>query len=362
MNDYSDRSGIVEQVLDLPNLADTLEAEQFRLFLDHLPFGVAVSSLHPDEVILYVNAEFERLTGLTSSDVQDKTWTALSGHRTDRKNGGGELCDAIVAKEEYLGTFTLKVDHSPSMVDVWSNTILNDEGEPAFRLVALSGINQARQSEREDFERKIQEKDMLLRELQHRVKNNLQMITALIRLEARNLNDAPTTAHFDRLAGRVEALALLYRSLSQTEIGETVDLGVYLSQVATAVMNAHAVEGIRFELKVDTWPVSINVAMPTGLVVNELLTNALKHAFVGRDHGRISLVGLVDDTGWHITVSDDGIGLQPGTEWPKRGKLSALIMQSLRENAKAQLDVQSAPGAGTRVKLLFPRDKASEAR
>ena len=61
-------------------------------------------------------------------------------------------------------------------------------------------------------------------------------------------------------------------------------------------MRAHAVEGIRLDLKVDTWPVSINVAMPAGLVVNELLTNALKHAFAGRDGGTITLHSLVDET------------------------------------------------------------------
>jgi len=77
----------------------------------------------------------------------------------------------------------------------------------------------------------------------------------------------------------VDALALLYRSLSEDEKRETVDLGVYVSQIASAVMSAHSVEGIRLALKVDTWPVSINAAMPASLVVNELMTNALKHAF-----------------------------------------------------------------------------------
>jgi two-component sensor histidine kinase len=112
--------------------------------------------------------------------------------------------------------------------------------------------------------------------LQHRVKNNLQMITALIRLESRNLHDSATGEHFDRLAGRVEALGLLYDSPSREVQDESIDLGVYLSQVASAVMRVHAPEGVRLDLKVDTWPVSIDVAMPAGLVVNELLTNSLK--------------------------------------------------------------------------------------
>jgi two-component sensor histidine kinase len=79
----------------------------------------------------------------------------------------------------------------------------------------------------------------LLRELQHRVKNNLQMITALIRLEARTLpDDNATTEAFDRLAGRIEALAVLYRALAEEGAAESIDLGIYLSEVASAVMRS----------------------------------------------------------------------------------------------------------------------------
>ncbi len=211
----------------------------------------------------------------------------------------------------------------------------------------------------EELEQRIGEKDTLLRELQHRVKNNLQMITALIRLEARNVSDVADGARFDRLAGRVESLALLYRALSDENQSEEVDLGVYLSQVASAVMKAHAIEGIRLELKVDTWPVSVNVAMPAGLVVNELMTNALKHAFEGRDGGTIKLHSLVDDIGCKVIVADDGVGLPLGEEWPQRGKLSALIVKSLQENARAQLDVTSILGVGTTVTIRFTRAAAT---
>jgi two-component sensor histidine kinase len=94
--------------------------------------------------------------------------------------------------------------------------------------------------------------------------------------------------------------------LSADAPADSIDLGIYLSQIASAVMKAHAVEGVRLDLKVDTWPVSINVAMPTGLVVNELLTNALKHAFSERSGGTITLRSLVDETGCQVTVADDG--------------------------------------------------------
>jgi len=198
----------------------------------------------------------------------------------------------------------------------------------------------------------------LLRELQHRVKNNLQMITALIRLEARSLPDDATTEALARLASRVEALSVLYRALQASGSDETIDLGVYLSEVAAAVMRAQAVEGIRLDLKVDTWPVAIDVAMPTGLVVNELLTNALKYAFVGRGGGVVTLRALVDENGCSVIVADDGDGLPPGIKWPQSGKMSALMVQSLRENAHARITVESEPGHGLKVVIFFARSEA----
>ena len=147
--------------------------------------------------------------------------------------------------------------------------------------------------------------------------------------------------------------------LSSVGAEGAVDLGVYLSQIASSVMQAHAQEGVRLELKVDTWPVSINVAMPAGLVVNELMTNALKHAFADRDGGVITLSSLVDDAGCHVVVTDNGAGLPAGSSWPQQGKLSAVIVQSLRQNAKAEIEVHSAPNQGLRVNIFFARKAAA---
>jgi two-component sensor histidine kinase len=104
----------------------------------------------------------------------------------------------------------------------------------------------------------------------------------------------------------------------------------------------------------------VNVAMPTGLVVNELLTNSLKHAFIGRDSGTIKLHSLVDEKGCRIVVGDDGVGYPPDMEWPKPGKLSALIVQSLQQNAKAKLEVKTSPGNGTYVTITFTRTAAAK--
>lgn len=349
----------IEQLHDNPDLADALESDQFKQFLDQVPVAIAVSELRQPEVIVYANLEFERLSLRTGAEIVGQSWSILPGTRGEEGQRIA-LGEAITKASDFIGTFTIEHDGGNThVVDAWSNIIENDAGQAVFRLVALLGTGIRTDEHRQKLEQRIHDKDTQLRELQHRVKNNLQMVTALIRLEARNIPDDAEVERFDRLAGRVESLALLYSALEAEAQGTEVDLGIYLSQIASAVMRAHAVEGIRLDLQVDTWPVSINVAMPTGLVVNELLTNALKHAFEGRDGGTITLHSLVDDNGCRVIIADDGVGLPDGVEWPKRGKLGALIVKSLRENAKAGVDVKSTPGEGLSVTITFARAAAS---
>ena len=340
-------------LIDPAIIAEALESDRFKQFLDHMPVAVAVSELQPSEIVTYANLEFQRLVGRTALEIEGKSWRALPG--IGSADGDDRLLrDAVKDDSEYIGVFTIEREAGTINVDVWSNTIVDDLGQPIYRLVAMgSAPASADQQSAETLA--LHNKDLLLKELQHRVKNNLQMITSLIRSEARSLQNNESSASFSRLAGRVNALAVLYDALSRDEANDQVDLGAYLGQIAAAVMQAHAAEGVRLDTKIDTWPVSVNVAMPTGLVVNEVLTNSLKHAFNGRAGGVIQLHSLIDDDGCHITVSDDGVGLPEGAVWPQPGRLSAIIVQSLKQNASAKVTVKSAPGKGVAVTISFGR-------
>jgi two-component sensor histidine kinase len=343
-------SGPADQLLEAPDFADALESDRFKQLLDKAPFAIAISALQPAERIVYANLEFARLTAQPTREILGGRWDRLPGTATD--DPALSLGRAVTREHDYVGAFTIP---QAGPVDAWSNIIEGDDGEPAFRLVALVKAASAA-SVLDQLKQRVREKDLQLRELQHRVKNNLQMITALIRVEAQGVADRSTSEGFDRLAGRVEALGLLYRALTDSDAEGEVDLGTYLSEIASAVMRAHALEGIRLDMRVDSWPVSIDVAMPAGLVVNELLTNSLKHAFAGRDGGTITLHCIAGERGCRVVIADDGVGLPAGLSWPKTGKLSALIARSLIQNAKASIDVRSQPGEGTRVTIRFNCD------
>ncbi len=344
------------------DLSFALEQDRFKQFLDRIPIAVAVAELGPPEKVVYANHEFERLSGQLNAAVLGRGWQGLPGAALGAESPVS-LGQAIIDGADYLGTFNMPHEDGTLLVDAWSSLIEDDEGAPAFRLVALVAAATRTPSILEQLEEQVQEKDTQLKELQHRVRNNLQMITALIRVEARGVSDLSTGEGFDRLAGRVEALGLLYRAMSEGEGDGKIDLGIYLSEIASAVMRAHAVEGIHLDLQVEMWPVSLDVAMPAGLVVNELMTNTLKHAFKDGAGGSITLHCTTDGTGGcRIIVADDGIGLPEGYAWPKPGKLSALIVRSLLQNASARMDVQSGPGQGMRVEIVFLSGDATRAR
>ena len=347
----------VGQLLHTPDLAGALESEQFKKFLDQVPIAICVSEMRPAEMIVYANPEFEKLSGWSAAELEHGQWAALGGEGLGTQKGR-LLGAAVVEEADCIGTFKIEHQAGPAVVDAYSNIIEDDDGAACFRLVALVDVTAHEPLDRQALQDRIRDKDTLLLELQHRVKNNLQMITALIRLETRN-TAAPERGSFERLAGRIESLAILYRSLTDGEYESEVDLGTYLAQIASAVMKTHAVEGIRLDMKLDTFSVSVNVAMPTGLVVNELLTNALKHAFEAGQGGTITLRSTVDGDGCRVMVADDGSGLPDGVVWPKPGKLGALIAQSLRDNAKAEIEVESEAGRGTKVTMLFRRSAAA---
>lgn len=352
----------VGEIMATPGMAEALDDDRFKQFLDHLPVAIAVSQLQPLEAISYINLEFERLTGLATAAVIGKDWRQLPGIATP-DGDTTPLGSAVTDRDDFLGSFSITRGDTTIAVDAWSNTIADDYGTELFRLVALADRQTLDDADDEESgavgektaspQKQLRDKDAELMELQHRVKNNLQMITALVRMEARSVPKGESGERFERLAGRIGALSLLYETLSGEGVGETVDLGSYLGLVAASIMRAHSTDGIRLETRLDSWPVAIDIAMSAGLVVNELITNCLKHAFAGRPGGTISLSSTVDATGCRVTVTDDGVGLAEGKTWPTPGRLGAAIARSLVDNARAKLHVTSDPATGVRVEIYF---------
>jgi PAS domain S-box-containing protein len=354
----------VGELLSSPEMVKAAENEEFKRFLDHIPIAIVISrGLEDEQRIVYANSAFEALQGQSAAELEGKPWSILDSflHEDDPALS---LSLAVAKGEDFLGTFRAERSEGRHiLVQAYASAIEDETGTESYRIAALVDVTDRQRDQRDAFEQQIRNKDLLLKELQHRVKNNLQLITALIRLEARAAQRGDKV-DLDRLAGRVDTLSLLYQALSTDHWGPVVDLGPYLTEIASASVRAHAVDGIGLDLKMSYCPVSINVAMPAGLLVNELLMNSFKYAFTGREKGTISIACECEDQRHRIVYADDGVGLPEGVNWPTPGKLGALIVQTLRENTRQlRFEVVSDPGLGMGATIEFiyspPVHKAS---
>ena len=344
----------VDQLLGSSKLVLAIENDRYKHLLDHVPVAVAVSRGAGDEQqIAYINKAFENLMSMLTSDVEGQSWLCLDGFLNE-DNPAQTLGEAIRDGEEFVGVFRPAGPvERLVIVQAYASVIENDDGIENFRIAALVDVGGRERAQIEQFENQIRDRDMLMRELQHRVKNNLQLITALIRLEARSATEGETVA-LARLASRIDALTVLYRTLSAENAAPEIDLGQYLSDIATSVMEVNAIPGVEIDIEVGYCPLSINIAMPAGLLINEMLTNALKYAFVGRDTGQLKLICKQDGGRVTVIVSDDGVGLGENQEWPSPRKLGALILQTLKENAgNVAFRAESIRGQGTWFTLMF---------
>ena len=350
----------VEQLLASPELAKAVEHEEFKVFLDRLPIGVAVSRIAGErQRIVYANEAFARLTGQPNAELAGKDCSVLDGLRQEDEPHAA-LGRLAAGGEDFLGVFRMeRAAGEALLVQAYTSLIQDDDNGRSYRILALVDVTRHDRAQREAFERTIRGKDLALREIQHRVKNNLQLLVVLVRLEARTAQRGDPV-DLERLSGRIEALSLLHETLSLQSATDEVDLGQYLAQIAAAAMRAHGSEAIRLDVKVSCCPVSVDIAVPAGFLVNELLTNGFKYAFDGRDGGCIVVECLRDESGrCRVVVADDGVGLPAGVTWPPADKLGALVLQALSENVPLDYRVESAPGRGTRVTFSFANAAAA---
>jgi two-component sensor histidine kinase len=212
-----------------------------------------------------------------------------------------------------------------------------------------------RASERSAAEREMAEllhqKDVLLREAQHRMANSLQIIASILQLKARNVDSEETRRHLKDAHRRIMAVATVQQHLDISRQGGGIELAPYLSRLCDS-LSASLVEDPRVAIKVqaDGGMVTSAEAVSIGLIVTELVINALKHAFVGDEAaGRIVVAYQTAGPKWQLTVSDNGVGTTGGQAGRAPG-LGASIVAALARQLDARVDI-SGTSSGTTVSI-----------
>jgi PAS domain S-box-containing protein len=207
----------------------------------------------------------------------------------------------------------------------------------------------------------LHEKEVLLKEIHHRVKNNLQVIASLVDLQAEDLADPALLDVFTDIRHRVRSMALVHEKLYQSESLARVDFADYMQSLLSYLSRSHGKPGSCIELKCDLQPVPLSVekAVPCGLMVNELVSNAFKHAFRGRSQGEVRAGLELDAVGRvRLRVADDGVGLPLGLDWRQARSLGLRLIQLLAGQLRASVEVRT--GNGTAFEIAFEPEAKPE--
>ena len=198
-------------------------------------------------------------------------------------------------------------------------------------LLEKARLDEARQKADEQIRASLAEKELLLREINHRVKNNLQIVSSLLYLQSREVQDPQARMVFEASQDRIKAMALVHEKLYQSPDLARIDFGEYIRSLTTELYSSFGLRasGIGLVVDVDGVNPGIDAAIPCGLIVNELVSNSLKHAFPGRAQGEIS-IKLRTLGGQHtMVVTDDGIGYPADLELAQVDSLGLTIVKAL---------------------------------
>jgi PAS domain S-box-containing protein len=265
----------------------------------------------------------------------------------------------LVAMEERY----LKLDGSGIDVEV-QGAMIDFDGAPA-NLALVHDVTERKQS-RLALQAALRAKTVLLNEVHHRVKNNLQVISSLMRLEAGHGAEARTQEVLNDMQGRLRAMGLLHESLYRSGLFASVDLGAYLKDVAVQACRSQGRPNVRLQAEMGSLQLSLDQATPCGLIVNELISNAYKHGFADGRSGLLRvtlqpLSGAGSEGQWNLRMEDDGIGLPAEFALEKSPTLGLQLVHDLARQIGGVLVVGPLPLAAFNLRFTAQlEDKKDE--
>jgi PAS domain S-box-containing protein len=325
--------------------------EQFRVLAETSPAAII---LFQGEEIIYVNPSAERLTGYTEEEflrMRYGEWIHDDFRNLVREWGQMRPQDLHAPAEYELRYVTKSGEERWAL---FSAGRIDYKGRPAgiATIFDITGRKRAEEQVRDS----LREKEILLHEIHHRVKNNLQIVSTLLDLQSDYIEDEQSRRYFRESQDRINSMALVHEALYRSRDLARIDFAVYLEGLTDHLFKSYVVDPKNICLKCAISEVSLGIdeAIPCGLIVNELVSNALKHAFPQGGRGEIRVTCHGDADGLiHLTVSDDGAGMPADLDFMATRTLGLQLVTMLVRQLRGEMRVER--DGGTSFIISFRR-------
>jgi PAS domain S-box-containing protein len=324
--------------------------------------GEAIYGIDKDGNCTFYNPSCANLTGYTKPDeLLGKNMHTLIHHsHSDGKPMPREQCKVALAMQEGKGIHIddevfWRADGTSFPVEVWSYPQVK-EGVVTGMVVTFFDITERKKMEAA-IKTNLGEKEMLLKEIHHRVKNNMQVISSLLQLQSQSLKDEGTKNLFRESMGRIKSIALVHEQLYRSDNLSQIEYGGYLRKMFGPLFESYKADARRIAMVIeaDNVMVTIEKAVPCSLIVNEMMSNSLKYAFPGDKKGEIRINFALDESkeNYVLDYSDNGIGLPEGFVPGKTGSLGTTLINGLTKQLKGTLTLVPG-GQGVHYVIKFP--------
>jgi len=256
-----------------------------------------------------------------------------------------------LASDQVLEVDIFRANNKPGVAEMCAEQI--DWHDDAVYLVTIRDITERKHAE-ERIAKSLQEKELLLKEIHHRVKNNMQIISGLINLQFINIEDTRLRSLFTVTQNRIRSVSLVHEQLYQSHDIGSLDMADFMYSLTSNLYQSLQVDHdtVKFIVNVESILVNIDTAIPCALIINELLTNAIKYAFPNGRKGNIMISIKAAQSDIALEIADDGIGFPHDLEIKKLSSLGLQLVDDFTKKLKGKLELNNTGGAS--FKIIFP--------